>query len=152
MAKKNKKQIATQKRIKKLLPHREPFIFIDDIIELKKNKRVVAVKNVRKSEYFLKGHFPGRPIMPGVLITEAAVQAGLILLRTSRRNLAKGDFNCYLLKNTSEFISPICPGDKMIIEVTPIKILYNSLIGRGIIKVKNRTVAKIDFIVIMKKK
>ncbi len=152
MAEKNRKNIDGRKKIKELLPHRKPFIFIDDIIEFKKNKKIVATKHVKKGEYFLKGHFPGNPIMPGVLTTEAAVQTGLVFFRMSRSTLSKGRFEYYLLKNTSEFITPIYPGDTMVIEVTPIKILYDILMGHGVVRVRDRIAANIDFIVAMKKK
>jgi 3-hydroxyacyl-[acyl-carrier-protein] dehydratase len=65
--------------IKKILPHREPFLFIDKVVELEKGKKVVAIKNITGKEDYFKGHFPGKPIMPGVLIAEAMAQAAVVL-------------------------------------------------------------------------
>ena len=65
--------------IKKYLPHREPFLFIDEVIEIKENKEIHATKFISEDEYFLKGHFPNNPIFPGVIIIEALGQASGIL-------------------------------------------------------------------------
>src|ERR1700730_9180666 len=72
--------------ILKILPHRYPFLLIDRVIELERMKRIVAVKNVTITEPFFQGHFPGKPIMPGVLIVEAIAQAGGLLLLTEVPN------------------------------------------------------------------
>jgi 3-hydroxymyristoyl/3-hydroxydecanoyl-(acyl carrier protein) dehydratase len=66
--------------IQKLLPHRYPFLMIDGILEMERLKRIVGVKNVTNNEYYFQGHFPGKPIMPGVLIIEAMAQTGGLLL------------------------------------------------------------------------
>ena len=70
----------------KILPHRYPFLLIDRVLELVRMKRIVAVKNVTMTEPFFQGHFPGKPIMPGVLIVEAIAQAGGLLLLTEVPN------------------------------------------------------------------
>ena len=85
-----------REKIKSILPHREPFLFIDEIIEIDGIDRVVAVKNIKENESFLKGHFPGRPIMPGVLIIEAMAQASIILYSVCKPEIAETNPDYYL--------------------------------------------------------
>jgi 3-hydroxyacyl-[acyl-carrier-protein] dehydratase len=75
--------------IEQILPHRDPFLLIDEIVELEPGKRAVARKTVRADEWFLAGHFPGRPIMPGVLMVEGMAQAGAVAALTTEENLGK---------------------------------------------------------------
>ena len=70
--------------IERLLPHRYPFLLVDRVVELEPNKRVLAYKNVTANEPFFQGHFPGRPVMPGVLVVEAMAQAGGLLTQLSK--------------------------------------------------------------------
>ena len=72
--------------IEEILPHREPFLLIDEVTELEPGKRVVARKTVRPDEWYLAGHFPGRPIMPGVLIVEAMAQTGAVAVLCAEEN------------------------------------------------------------------
>ena len=75
--------------IEAILPHRDPFLLIDEVIELEPGKRAVARKTLRADEWFLAGHFPGRPIMPGVLMVEGLAQTGAIIVLTLEENRGK---------------------------------------------------------------
>jgi UDP-3-O-[3-hydroxymyristoyl] N-acetylglucosamine deacetylase/3-hydroxyacyl-[acyl-carrier-protein] dehydratase len=103
--------------IKKILPHRYPFLLIDKIIEFKMDERIVGVKNVTVNEPFFEGHFPGQPVMPGVLIIEAMAQAGGILLLNGVDN--PGDKLVFFMAiNNAKFRKPVTPGDQLILELT----------------------------------
>src|SRR5437660_7688358 len=103
--------------IKKLLPHRYPFLFVDRIIELKPLKRIVGIKQVSINESFFQGHFPGAPVMPGVVVIEALAQCGAIL---ALREIADRDQKLVLFTGIREarFRRPVVPGDALVLEVT----------------------------------
>ncbi len=75
-----------REQIEEILPHREPFLLLDEVLELEPGARVVARKTVRADEWYLAGHFPGRPIMPGVLMIEALAQAGAVAVLVQEEN------------------------------------------------------------------
>jgi 3-hydroxyacyl-[acyl-carrier-protein] dehydratase len=102
--------------ILKILPHRYPFLLIDRITELERMKRIVALKNVTITEPFFQGHFPGRPIMPGVLIVEAIAQAGGLLLLTEVPNRDEL-LMVFTGIEKARFRRPVVPGDQLRIEV-----------------------------------
>lgn len=129
-------------KIKSVLPHREPFLFIDKVTEIDGIRRVVAVKNVRKNEAYFEGHFPGNPVMPGVLIVEAMAQTSIILYCIAKPEIAEGNPSYYLGKVKTEFIAPVYPGDILIIEVTNVKILDSAAITDAVAKVDNSVVAR----------
>ncbi len=102
--------------ILKILPHRYPFLLIDRVLELEHMKRIVALKNVTITEPFFQGHFPGKPIMPGVLIVEAIAQAGGLLLLTEVPN--RDDMLMVFTGiEKARFRRPVVPGDQLRIEV-----------------------------------
>src|SRR5947207_6179100 len=106
--------------IKKLLPHRYPFLFVDRIIELKPLERIVGIKQVSINESFFQGHFPGAPVMPGVLVIEALAQCGAIL---ALREIADRDQKLVLFTGIREarFRRPVVPGDTLVLEVTALR-------------------------------
>ncbi|MEW6408782.1 MAG: 3-hydroxyacyl-ACP dehydratase FabZ [Nitrospirota bacterium] len=135
-----------KEKIKSILPHREPFLFIDEVIEIEGTERVVAVKNIKNNESFFEGHFPGRPVMPGVLIIEAMAQTSIILYSLSKPEIAKAHPNYYLGKVKAEFISPVYPGNKLIVETNSVKILDYAAIIDAIAKVNDKIVAKANLV------
>ena len=75
--------------IEAIIPHRDPFLLLDEVVEMTPGERVVARKHVREDEWYLQGHFPGNPIMPGVLMIEALAQAGVVVVLAEERNRGK---------------------------------------------------------------
>ena len=102
------------KDIKKYLPHREPFLFIDEVINIKKNKEIHATKLISEDEYFLKGHFPNNPIFPGVIIIEALGQASGILGFVSMGKTPE-EGSIYVLAGVDKvrFRKRVSPGDNL---------------------------------------
>jgi 3-hydroxyacyl-[acyl-carrier-protein] dehydratase len=102
--------------IQGILPHRYPFLLIDRVVEITRRQRIVALKNVTINEPFFQGHFPGYPIMPGVLIVEAIAQAGGALLMTEVQDRAS-KLMVFTGIERAKFRRPVVPGDQLRIEV-----------------------------------
>src|SRR5713101_9743461 len=113
--------------IKKLLPHRYPFLLVDRIVELAPLQRIVGIKQVSINEAFFQGHFPGAPVMPGVLVIEALAQCGALL---ALREIEDRDQKLVLFTGIKEarFRRPVVPGDTLVLEVTALRI--GSLVQR----------------------
>ena len=109
---------ATIDDIQRLLPHRYPFLLVDRVVELEPHKRVLAYKNVSINEPFFQGHFPGHPVMPGVLVVEALAQAGGLLTQLSRLGSSEEVQLFYLVKiDNAKFSRMVVPGDRLELEV-----------------------------------
>jgi 3-hydroxyacyl-[acyl-carrier-protein] dehydratase len=100
--------------IEAILPHREPFLLIDEIVELEPGSRVVARKRVREDEWYLAGHFPGRPVMPGVLIVEAMAQTGAVAVLSEKEN--RGRIAFFAGIDAVRFKRVVKPGDELELE------------------------------------
>ncbi len=101
--------------IKKILPHRHPFLFVDRVIDIVKGQKAVGIKNVSINDYFFKGHFPNKPVMPGVLIIEAMAQVGGVLLLADEEN--RGKLAYFMAADKIKFRKTVEPGDQLVIEV-----------------------------------
>ncbi len=105
--------------IQKILPHRYPFLLVDAIEEMEPKKRIVGIKNVTINEYFFQGHFPGKPVMPGVLIVESMAQIGGLLLLQDVEDRDRKVMYMAAIDN-ARFRRPVVPGDQLRVEVNVI--------------------------------
>jgi 3-hydroxyacyl-[acyl-carrier-protein] dehydratase len=113
--------------IEAILPHREPFLLIDEVLELEPGQRVVARKQVRDDEWYLRGHFPGRPVMPGVLIVEAMAQTGAVAVLAQEEN--RGRLALFAGIDDTRFKRIVEPGDELQLECTLEQV--RGPVGRG---------------------
>ena len=113
--------------IEAILPHREPFLLVDEVLELEPGRRVVARKSVRPDEWYLAGHFPGRPVMPGVLIVEAMAQTGAIAVLAEAEN--RGKLALFAGIDGVRFKRIVEPGDEL--EITCEVERLRGPVGRG---------------------
>ena len=109
------------REILKYLPHRYPFLMVDRILEMEPGTRIVGIKNVTYNEPFFQGHFPGKPVMPGVLICEAMAQVGAILAHSS--SLLTGEGKVFMLTGLDrvKIKRAVEPGDQLRLELTSVK-------------------------------
>lgn len=130
--------------IRKLLPHRYPFLLVDRVVELEHNKRVLAYKNVTQNEPFFTGHFPGLPIMPGVLIIEALAQAGGLLTQLSHQGETTGRMFYMVKVENARFSKMVVPGDRLDLDVTLKRLIRNMAFYTGVARVNGEQVACAD--------
>ncbi len=127
--------------IQKILPHRYPFLLVDRIVESSEG-RIVGIKNVTINEPFFQGHFPGHPIMPGVLIIEAMAQVGGIGALNMKDN--RGKLAYFLSIDNARFRKPVVPGDVLRIEVDLLKVKLSVMKVRAVAKVEGEVVSEAD--------
>ncbi|HEV2178641.1 MAG TPA: 3-hydroxyacyl-ACP dehydratase FabZ [Candidatus Sulfopaludibacter sp.] len=122
--------------IMKILPHRYPFLLVDRIVELEPNKRIVGVKNVTINEPYFQGHFPGAPVMPGVLVIEAMAQVAAVLIY---RDEKAGERLIYFAGiENAKFRRPVVPGDQLRLEMEVLnrRSNFGKMIGRATVEGK----------------
>lgn len=130
----------SKEEIKRVIPQREPFLMIDEVEEYISGEMAIAYKNVNESEWYFKGHFPGNPIMPGVLITEALAQTGAVAILSLEEN--KGKNALFGGIDKMKFKKMVTPGDRLKLEVRIIKKKGPIGVGEGIATVNGDVVAK----------
>jgi len=128
-----------------ILPHRYPFLLIDRILEMEMGKRAVGIKNVTMNEPFFQGHFPGHPIMPGVLILEAMAQAGGVLaMKSVPLDQVKSKVIYFMSIDKAKFRKPVVPGDQLRLEIDVIKQRSNIMSLRAQALVSGAVVAEAE--------
>jgi len=132
-------------RILQILPHRYPFILVDRILDIVPGERITGLKNVTINEPFFQGHFPGIPIMPGVLIVEAMAQAGGVLIAESVDLESMGALIYFMGIDKVRFRKPVEPGDQLILELEILRIRSKAAKMAGTAKVGDILVAQGEF-------
>ncbi len=138
----------TIQEILKLLPHRYPLLLVDRVLEIEPGKRIKAIKNVTANEPHFTGHFPGAPIMPGVLILESMAQCGALMFL---QELPDRDKKLFFFGGVDKarFRRQVVPGDQLVLEVECIQRRSNSARVRGIATVDGRLVAEAEILSVM---
>ncbi len=138
--------------IMEILPHRYPFLLVDKIVEFEPKKRIVGIKNVTINEPFFIGHFPGHPIMPGVLIIEAMAQVGGILMLKSFEMKA-GDVVIYFMGvDKARFRRPVRPGDQLKLVLEPVILKPSVSKMKGVAYVEDKVAAEAEIMASVVKK
>jgi len=133
-------------RVMRFLPHRFPFLLVDRVLECRPGESLRALKNVTVNEPFFPGHFPGQPVMPGVLILEALAQACGILAFSTAGEMPKEDTGVYFVGiDNARFRRPVVPGDQLIYEMVVLKQKGKIWKMEGKAKVDNEVVAEAEF-------
>ncbi|CAM3342749.1 3-hydroxyacyl-ACP dehydratase FabZ [Saccharibacillus brassicae] len=134
--------ILDSQQIQEIIPHRPPFLLVDRILEVEPGKRAVGIKNVTVNEPFFAGHFPGYPVMPGVLIVEALAQVGSVAMMIVEENRGKLGFFAGI--DGFRFRGQVKPGDTLQLEVEMTR--FKGMIGKGhaVAKVDGKVVAEGD--------
>ncbi len=136
--------------LKTHIPHRDPFLFVDEVLELERGARIVAVRKFRPDEEFFKGHFPGSPIVPGVIIVEAMAQAGGVLYNASftEERISKGQTGAYLAGiEKVRFRKAVYPNDLLKMDVRILKMRSKIIIFAGEASVGDSKVAEAEIMV-----
>lgn len=132
-------------RIMRLIPHRYPMLMIDRVVDVVKNESAVGLKNVSINEHFFSGHFPSRPVMPGVMIVEAMAQTAAVLVVETLGEEAAGKLVYFMSIDGARFRQPVVPGDQLRIHVIKERSRGNVWKFKGEAKVKNSLMAEATY-------
>jgi len=137
--------VYNKEQIKEIIPHRDPFLLIDEVNEIEVGKRVVATKYIKEDDFWFKGHFPEHPVTPGVLMVEMLAQAGCVAMLSLPEN--KGKLGFFAGIDKVKFKRQVVPGDTLKLEVEIIKVKGPIGVGKGIATVDGQkaVVAEITF-------
>ncbi len=142
--------VMTVQQIEKLLPHRYPFLLVDRVLELEPEKRIVGVKCVTMNEGFFQGHFPGHPVMPGVLILEALAQAAALMsLGGIPEEKRAGKVIYFMAIDGARFRKPVVPGDRLELHCEMVRAKGAGLRVKGEAKVEGQVVAEGEFMAML---
>ncbi len=139
-------------RILDFLPHRYPFLLVDRVLDWVPNKKISALKNVTINEPFFQGHFPGAPIMPGVLIVEALAQAGGVLFMSNRDKISDNTLMYFMGLDKVKFRKQVIPGDQLILDVEIIKQRAKVIKLAGVAKVDGQVAAEAELMATFEEK
>jgi 3-hydroxyacyl-[acyl-carrier-protein] dehydratase len=131
------------KKIQEILPQKYPFLFIDKVLEIDREQgKIICLKNVTANDYFFVGHFPDRPIMPGVIIIEAMAQASILGYAALYPDIAAQKPGYFLGKVEAKFSQIVKVGDQLVLEVQKEKLLKNAGVVKALAKVDSKIVAE----------
>jgi 3-hydroxyacyl-[acyl-carrier-protein] dehydratase len=139
-----------KEQIQNILPHRPPMLLIDRMIDVDPGKRVVAIKDVTTEDEFFKGHFPGRPIMPGASIVEAMAQTAILLYHSAYKDIFKKITDFYLGSVKAHFMNPVVPGDQLRLEVETVKLLITGGFVAAKAFVGDKLIAEAELVFVVK--
>jgi len=131
-------------RIMEVLPHRYPMLLVDRVVEIVDGERITGLKNVTINEPFFQGHFPGHPIMPGVLICEALAQTGGLLVMANMEDL-EGKVVYFMTMDDVKFRRPVVPGDTLMLEVEMVQTRGDVVRMKGKALVEGNVAAEAEF-------
>lgn len=131
-----------REKIKEIIPHREPFLLIDEVSELEEGKRIIALKHVKAEEYYFEGHFPKEKVMPGVLMIEALAQAGAVAILSMPEN--RGKIAYFGGIKDAKFRQKVVPGDCLVLEVSIDRLRSRAGTGKAVAYVGGKTACQCE--------
>lgn len=134
-----------RERIMEMIPHRDPFLMIDAVTDVVANERATGIKRVSPDEYYFRGHFPARPVMPGVVIIEAMAQTAAVLVVRTLGPASEGKLVYFMSVENAKFRQPVIPGNRLHIHVTKLQNRGNVWKFKGEAKVEGKRVADAVF-------
>ena len=139
--------ILNKEQIKEYIPHRDPFLFVDEVVEIIDDKKIIAKKTFTDKQDFFAGHFPDYPLVPGVIITESLAQTGGILVNYAFKNEIEGEgfTNAFLMSlNNCKFRKPVLPNQELTLEVELLNMRKRILFFKGTAYVEGKKVAEAE--------